>query len=58
VYAFDDTVPINSVPANAPPVIVGTELCTPNADDVTVIDESTSPTAVTVEELLDAVHFI
>ena len=56
VYAFDDTVPISSVPAIAPPLMLACAPCTANADDVTVTDESTLPTAVTVADLLPALH--
>ena len=56
VYALDDTVLINKVPAIAPLVTVGCALCTAKADEVMAIEESTPPTAVTVVELLGAVH--
>jgi hypothetical protein len=45
-------------PPSAPPLSVSCELCTAKADDVLVMEESTLPTAVTVAELLDAVHSI
>ena len=54
VNALDDTVLINSAPPIAPPVTVACALCTAKADDVTVIELSTLPTAVTVAELLQA----
>jgi hypothetical protein len=56
VYALDETVSINNVPPIAPPVTAGCALCTANPDEVTVTEESTPPTAVTVDELLDAAH--
>ena len=56
VYAFDDTVLTSSVPAIAPPLMLACAPCTANADDVTLTDESTLPTAVTVADLLLALH--
>jgi len=56
VYALEDTVSINKVPAIAPPVTVGCALCTAKADEVVVMEPSTLPTAVTVDDPLDTVH--
>ena len=56
VYPLDETVLINNVPPIAPPVTVACALCTANPDEVTVTEASTPPTAVTVEDLLDAAH--
>ena len=56
VYALDDTVSTNKVPAIAPPVTVGCALCTAKADEVVVMEPSTLPTAVTVDDPLDTVH--
>jgi hypothetical protein len=56
VYTSDDTVLINNVPPIAPPVTVGCALCTAKPEEAVVIEESTLPTAVTVDELLAAVH--
>ena len=45
----DDSVPFNNVPPNAPPLIVGADVCTANFDVVvTVTPPSFDPVAVNV----------